>query len=57
MNTKTINFFKEISKIPRESGNEKQISDYICNFAKSRNLEYIQDKYNNVIIKKYVKYF
>ena len=55
MNTKTINFFKEISKIPRESGNEKQISDYICNFAKSRNLEYIQDKYNNVIIKKYVK--
>ena len=53
MNTKTINFFKEISKIPRESGNEKQVSDYICNFAKSRNLEYIQDKYNNVIIKKY----
>ena len=55
MNTKTINFFKELSLIPRESGNEKQISDYICNFAKARNLEYIQDKYNNVIIKKYVK--
>lgn len=55
MKDKTIQFFKEISKIPRESGNEKQISDYICNFAKSRNLEYIQDKYNNVIIKKYVK--
>lgn len=53
-NYKTINFFYEISKIPRESGNEKQVSDYICNFAKSRNLEYIQDKYNNVIIKKYV---
>lgn len=52
---KTIEFFKEISKIPRESGNEKQISEYICNFAKSRNLEYIQDKYNNVIIKKYVE--
>lgn len=52
---KTIEFFKEISKIPRESGNEKQISEYICNFAKARNLEYIQDKYNNVIIKKYVE--
>lgn len=51
---KTIEFFKEISNIPRESGNEKQISDYICNFAKSRKLEYIQDKYNNVIIKKYI---
>lgn len=55
MPDKTIKFFKEISMIPRESGNEKQISDYICNFAKSRNLEYIQDKYNNVIIKKYVR--
>lgn len=52
---KTIEFFKELSLIPRESGNEKQVSDYICNFAKSRNLEYIQDKYNNVIIKKYIK--
>lgn len=53
MNDKTIKFFKEISKIPRESGNEEQISEYICNFAKDRNLEYIKDKYNNVIIKKY----
>lgn len=52
--SRTIEFFKEISKIPRESGNEKQISDYICEFAKKRNLEYIQDEYNNVIIKKYV---
>ena len=41
--SRTIEFFKEISKIPRESGNEKQISDYICQFAKNRNLEYIQD--------------
>lgn len=53
MNNKTIIFFKEISKIPRESGNEKDISNYICDFAKKHNLEYIQDKYGNVIIKKY----
>lgn len=53
MKSKTIEFFREISKIPRESGNEKEISDYICEFAKKRNLEYFQDKYNNVIIKKY----
>ena len=52
---KTIEFFKEISKIPRESGNEKQIAQYICNFAKARNLECIKDKYSNVIIKKYVE--
>lgn len=49
---KTIEFFKEISKIPRESGNEKSISEYLCKFAQERNLEYIKDKYNNVCIKK-----
>lgn len=53
MNNKTIFFFKEISKIPRESGNEMEVSNYICEFARIRNLEYIQDKYGNVIIKKY----
>ncbi|OQY09640.1 MAG: aminoacyl-histidine dipeptidase [Marinitoga sp. 4572_148] len=41
-----------MSKIPRCSGNEKAISDYLVNFAKERNLEYIQDKALNVIIKK-----
>lgn len=51
--SKTIEFFKEIANIPRESGNEKEISDYICKFAEDRGLEYIQDKYNNVIIKSY----
>ena len=53
MNGKTLDFFKEISKIPRESGNEMQISNYICEFARIRNLDYIQDEYGNVIIKKY----
>lgn len=52
MKNKTIKFFYQISKIPRESGNEKEISNYICDFAKERNLEYFQDKYGNVIIKK-----
>lgn len=49
---KTIDFFYEISKIPRESGNEGMIADYLCDFAKARNLFYIKDEYNNVIIKK-----
>lgn len=48
----TINFFKEIAKIPRESGNEGKIAEYLCDFAKSRNLEYEKDEYNNVLIKK-----
>jgi dipeptidase D len=45
-------FFEEISKIPRGSGNEKGISDYLVDFAKKRNLEVIQDSSLNVIIKK-----
>ncbi|MCI9233061.1 MAG: aminoacyl-histidine dipeptidase [Bacilli bacterium] len=48
----TIHFFKEISKIPRESGNESQIAQYLCEFAKSRNLYCEIDKFNNVFIKK-----
>lgn len=44
--------FKEINKIPRGSGNEKQISDYLINFGKDLGLECIQDEALNVIIKK-----
>lgn len=50
--SKTIDFFYEISKIPRESGNEENISNYLCKFAKDRSLYYAKDRYNNVIIKK-----
>ena len=32
------------------SGKEEKIADYIESFAKNRNLKYIRDKYNNVII-------
>lgn len=49
---KVFYFFSEISKIPRGSGHEKEISDWLVKFAKERNLEVYQDNYNNVIIKK-----
>ncbi|MDP4088763.1 MAG: aminoacyl-histidine dipeptidase [Bacillota bacterium] len=45
-------FFEEISGIPRGSGNEKGISDYLAGFARERNLEVIQDSYNNIVIRK-----
>lgn len=45
-------YFEQISQIPRGSGDEKSISDYIVNFAKENNLEYIQDESLNVVIKK-----
>ncbi|MBO5743811.1 MAG: aminoacyl-histidine dipeptidase [Clostridia bacterium] len=45
-------FFEKISSIPHGSGNTKEISDYLCAFAKEKGFEYYQDKMNNVIIKK-----
>lgn len=52
MELKTISFFKEISKIPRESGHEEKIAKYLCDFAERRKLFYQIDCYNNVLIKK-----
>lgn len=45
-------YFEEISRIPRGSKNEKQISDYLYELAKSKNWEVIQDEYLNIIIRK-----
>ncbi|WP_317311240.1 aminoacyl-histidine dipeptidase [Clostridium thermobutyricum] len=47
-----FNYFEEISKIPRGSGNEKAISDYLVSFAKNLGLEVIQDETLNIVIKK-----
>lgn len=43
-------YFEKLTQIPRGSGNTKQVSDYLANFAKERNLRYIQDEVGNVII-------
>ena len=45
-------YFEEISKIPRGSGNEKSISDYVVDFAKKHGLWVLQDEALNVVIKK-----
>ena len=45
-------FFEEISAIPRGSGNEKAIADYIEHFAVSRQLFCVRDKENNVFVRK-----
>lgn len=52
MESKVMQFFKELTKIPRCSGNEKKVSDYLLEFAKSRDLDVHQDKSLNIIIKK-----
>lgn len=47
-----LKWFLELEKIPRESGNEKAVSDYLMNFAKERGFDAFQDRENNVIIHK-----
>lgn len=49
---RVIYYFSEISKIPRKSGNEMQISNYLKNFAMSNQLDVIQDEFNNILITK-----
>ena len=45
-----FHFFEEICGIPHESSDTKKISDYLVKFAIDKNLRYIQDESNNVII-------
>ena len=45
-------YFEEISRIPRNSESEKEVSDYVAAFAKERGFEVYQDEIWNVIVKK-----
>ncbi len=49
---KVFFWFYKLNQIPRCSGDEKRVSDFLVNFAKERNLEVYQDEMYNVIIKK-----
>jgi len=50
--TRVIELFCEISKIPRGSKKEKQVSDYIAAFARDLGLETYQDDMHNLIVYK-----
>lgn len=47
-----FNHFEEISQIPRGSGNEKEVSDFLRKFGEGLGLETIQDEFLNIIIRK-----
>ena len=49
---KVISYFKKVCSIPRASGDEQAISDYIVSFAKERGLEVSRDSIHNIIIRK-----
>jgi len=43
-------YFEDLTFIPRESGNEQAVSDYLVSFARNHGLEYAQDEALNVMI-------
>lgn len=43
-------YFEEISKIPRGSGNEKRIGEFIYNLAKSKGYKVKKDKVGNILV-------
>ncbi len=47
---KVLEIFREILRIPRESGHEEPMTAYLMEFGKSRNLETKRDETGNVLI-------
>ena len=47
-----LDFFKQITRIPRESGHEGPIQDWLQSFAKARGLSCRKDKTGNILIVK-----
>ncbi|MDD2954732.1 MAG: aminoacyl-histidine dipeptidase [Oscillospiraceae bacterium] len=45
-------FFEDISRIPRSSGKEQAVSDYLVEFAGARGLECVRDSLCNVLIRR-----
>ena len=45
-------YFEEISKIPRKSGDMDRISNFLVDFAKDNDLDFIQERCKNVLIRK-----
>ncbi len=45
-------YFYELTKIPRPTGQMEDVTKYVIDFGKSLNLETVQDKVGNVLIKK-----
>ena len=43
-------FFEDISAIPRGSGNESAVADYLVGFAEKHGLRYVRDNADNVFI-------
>ena len=50
-NEKLLQYFKDICRIPRQTGDEEAISQYLLDFAKARGLQAERDAHHNVLIR------
>ena len=51
-NTDPLTIFRTLTTIPRDSGDEKKVAEYLISFAEKRGLEAVKDDADNVIIRK-----
>lgn len=51
-----MEIFRKLTTIPRDSGDEKRIAEYLISFAKERSFEAITDDARNVIIRKHGRF-
>ncbi len=49
---RVLHFFEQISAVPRRSYLTEPIAEYLCRFARERDLFYLRDGADNIIIKK-----
>ncbi|HJJ87447.1 MAG TPA: hypothetical protein O0X17_03825, partial [Methanocorpusculum sp.] len=47
-----LEYFEEIAKIPRPSGHEEKIREYLNEFARANSFECIEDVAGNIIIRR-----
>ncbi|WP_019139442.1 beta-Ala-His dipeptidase [Peptoniphilus timonensis] len=47
---KVFDYFEKLSQIPRESGNEKEVSDFLKKFGEEKGYEVVQDESLNIIM-------
>ncbi len=47
-----LGYFEEISAIPRGSGNEEAVANYVYNWGKDLGLDAYKDEHHNVVLKK-----
>lgn len=48
-NTDPLTIFRTLTTIPRDSGDEKKVAEYLISFAEKRGLEAVKDDADNVI--------